>query len=600
MTNKRLLTTLLVLLLALLTAACTGQGGTDEPPTLAPTAEPALPATDEPAQPPTEEPATEEPTTEEPAAAADPLAGTRWDLVQYGPADAPITPISQATANFADGQMTGTTGCNSYFGDYSLDGEKLTIGPGVGQTEMACMEGGVMEQEQAFTSALLSVQSYALSDDALTLTYDGGQLVFAPAVDLTLEGRIWQLSGIAIGNAIMQTWIDPEITALFEEGLLSGYSGCNQYNAQYTLDGEVVTVGPIATTRRACEEERTERELEYLTALEKVTGYEISRDSLRLLDANGQLALMFVPAEAPAEGISLAELGNAMFLTDMTAEGTATLVDGEFRAPAAPGSAAEIVITLLDHVASGDLDADGAVETVAMLAASGGGTGTFYSLHVMERQGEAIVDVATTYVGDRIVVNSLNVASNGLIELDAVKQGPEDPLCCPSERVLERYALANGELIFVESLPIDDASVPGAAVPGGLDGFVAVLQEAIQARDLGVLQSLMADPFAFGAYASEWVSLAPSEAIEGFRQEHLPEGASIAFSPPETDLASLLGGIPPASLLGPEANVALVLHSTGWGQDGEEEVMLFLTEREDGQYRLAAFLYAPFGFDLSP
>jgi hypothetical protein len=166
--------------------------------------------------------------------------------------------------------------------------------------------------------------------------------------------------------------------------------------------------------------------------------------------------------------------------------------------------------------------------------------------------------------------------------------------------VLQRYALADGELMLVESLPVDDASTPGTAVPGGLDGFVTVLQEAIQARNFDVLQSLLADPFAFGAYASEWVSLAPSEVIEGLRQEHLPEGADIAYSPPETDLAALLGGIPPASLLGPDANVARVLHSTGWGQDGEEEVMLFITEREDGQYQLAAFLYAPIGFDLSP
>jgi heat shock protein HslJ len=43
----------------------------------------------------------------------------------------------------------------------------------------------------------------------------------------------------------------------------------------------------------SCEDDRNQRETEFLTALESVTGYTISRDTLTLTDAGGNALLIF-------------------------------------------------------------------------------------------------------------------------------------------------------------------------------------------------------------------------------------------------------------------------------------------------------------------
>ncbi len=419
----------LISLFALLLAACNAIGGGEPLPTEAPTAAPPPPPTEAP--PPTAVPPTAAP-TDTPAAAPDPLAGTRWDLIGYGPAGGQA-PASPATADFADGQIRGTTGCNQYFGGYRLDGETIAIGP-VGQTEMACMEEGVMAQEAAFTAALGAATRYALAGDSLTIDYDGGQLIFAPAEDLALEGRVWQSNGIVEGDGIGFQAGDERITAQFVDGQLTGFGGCNQYSAGYELDGQALTMGPIISTKMFCEG-ASDREAQYLGLLERVAGYEVDRESLRLVNADGEMLLGFVPA-----------------------------------------------------VESGEMETD-------------------------------------------------------------------------------------PELVV----------------------FVTGLQDAIAARAFETLEALMVDPVGFGAWRSEWQTLTPAEVIEGLRQVHLPGGAVIQFSPPETDLMAMLDGIDPTQMLGPDWDVARVVHSSGW-REGGEEMMIFVVRQADGSLAIGAWLYAPDGF----
>lgn len=50
------------------------------------------------------------------------------------------------------GRASGFAGCNRYFADYQLDGDKLTLGP-VGSTKRLC-DQGAMAIEDAFLAAL--------------------------------------------------------------------------------------------------------------------------------------------------------------------------------------------------------------------------------------------------------------------------------------------------------------------------------------------------------------------------------------------------------------------------------------------------------------
>ena len=70
-------------------------------------------------------------------------------------------------------RVRGFSGCNSFFGQYTLDGEKLTFSA-LGSTMMACPEG--MEQEQAFLGALGSTDTFKLNGLVLDL-YSGDQRV---------------------------------------------------------------------------------------------------------------------------------------------------------------------------------------------------------------------------------------------------------------------------------------------------------------------------------------------------------------------------------------------------------------------------------------
>jgi heat shock protein HslJ len=109
----------------------------------------------------------------------DPLNGTAWSLASID-GSAPLTGTTQ-TAAFAAGKISGSGGCNSYGGSYSLDGSSIQIKDLV-STLIACTDPqGAMDQESAFLSGLGSAQSYELSTDKLQiLTSDGKTLVFVP------------------------------------------------------------------------------------------------------------------------------------------------------------------------------------------------------------------------------------------------------------------------------------------------------------------------------------------------------------------------------------------------------------------------------------
>lgn len=99
---------------------------------------------------------------------------TAWTLNSLNPADFTIT------ANFANGQISGTSAVNSYSGPYKLgpDGS-FSVGP-IATTEMAGPEPA-MRAESAYQTLLGQARSCKMAADTLTL-YDAGgnpSLIFA-------------------------------------------------------------------------------------------------------------------------------------------------------------------------------------------------------------------------------------------------------------------------------------------------------------------------------------------------------------------------------------------------------------------------------------
>ncbi len=108
----------------------------------------------------------------------DPLNGTTWILTSIDN-KLPIEKTS-VTVEFTDGKIGGSSGCNSYGGSYEIKGEKITT-DSIAMTLMACVDPGVMEQEQAFLGYIQDAQTFKLSEGQLQIfRSDGKSLTFIP------------------------------------------------------------------------------------------------------------------------------------------------------------------------------------------------------------------------------------------------------------------------------------------------------------------------------------------------------------------------------------------------------------------------------------
>jgi heat shock protein HslJ len=228
------------------------------------------------------------------------LEGTSWILTALNGA-APL-PDTTITASFeADGNLSGSDGCNRYGANYEVDGDKITITPGM-STMMACPDP-VMEQAGEYMAALTLAISYQIQGDTLELLDAGGNALatFAPQ-PTSLPGTSWTVIGYNNGKGgVVSVIIGTELTAVFGgDGTLSGSAGCNNYTASYEADDDGnISIGPAATTRMMCSEPEgiMEQETEYLAALETAATYNIEGERLQLRTAEGSLAADFTVAK---------------------------------------------------------------------------------------------------------------------------------------------------------------------------------------------------------------------------------------------------------------------------------------------------------------
>jgi heat shock protein HslJ len=107
-----------------------------------------------------------------------------------------------------------------------------------------------------------------------------------------LEGTNWQLTnvaGAADGSAIPSMKAD----LVLQGDTASGFGGCNHFTTTYTLDGSALSFGEPTSTMMACDEALMSFESVYLGALPTVAGYQITGDTLELLNGTGSAALTY-------------------------------------------------------------------------------------------------------------------------------------------------------------------------------------------------------------------------------------------------------------------------------------------------------------------
>ncbi len=103
------------------------------------------------------------------------LEGVNWVLAR-------TIPGTEITAVFDGGQLSGSAGCNNYFGTYvtgsSRDKNTISVSE-LGTTRMMCAEE-IMEQESEYLAALQSATNYSIEGARLEITSPDTRLAYSP------------------------------------------------------------------------------------------------------------------------------------------------------------------------------------------------------------------------------------------------------------------------------------------------------------------------------------------------------------------------------------------------------------------------------------
>jgi heat shock protein HslJ len=107
-----------------------------------------------------------------------------------------------------------------------------------------------------------------------------------------LDGVPW----VHVAGVDVDGWEDAPPSATFEDGRLTGSTGCNRYSGEYTAGDGTLEIRALALTRMACGPPADEVERVFVAAIERVEGWRVEGDELVLLDGDGDEVLRFAAA----------------------------------------------------------------------------------------------------------------------------------------------------------------------------------------------------------------------------------------------------------------------------------------------------------------
>lgn len=189
------------------------------------------------------------------------LAGTRWVATQMFLGGAPVAfvPNAEPTIDFNDDGRSfgGSTGCNSFFGEYQIGGGTISFG-GMGQTEMACEEP-LMTQESNVMNVFADAGIYTIENGILTIGQLGGSaLQFEDRAvafpDAELTGTQWIADTVITGQAAATLAPGSEVTLFIDPAASEarGLASCNNFTASVEWGRTQLTFGQTSVTEKAC------------------------------------------------------------------------------------------------------------------------------------------------------------------------------------------------------------------------------------------------------------------------------------------------------------------------------------------------------------
>jgi heat shock protein HslJ len=127
--------------------------------------------------------------------------------------------------------------------------------------------------------------NYYINSERLQIWQNNRLIISDNALEARLGAKIvdlnntqWQLViWEKVGEQNMTPLPNSNITLNFTaDGKVNGYAGCNNYMGGFTIEGEVIKMGPLASTMKACEEDLMNQEMQFTSALANITRYKIN------------------------------------------------------------------------------------------------------------------------------------------------------------------------------------------------------------------------------------------------------------------------------------------------------------------------------------
>lgn len=231
-----------------------------------------------------------------------------WVLKTFNGQDAKNTftgALPTLIFDFKEMKISGTGGCNSYSGSFSLEKDILTA-PNIVSTQMLCLND-IPEHKYFIELAKpssISVENGILSltdsGNSVTLEFEKGQIPVEKAKAFSVEqlSGTWNLKTIegAAASTVFggENATIPNVTFDIEKKIASGKSGCNSYGSAFTLSGNTLMISQLAATQMVCP--NLEGESKFIRNLSDTTEVSVSDTNMLIIMKGGAAVLEFEKA----------------------------------------------------------------------------------------------------------------------------------------------------------------------------------------------------------------------------------------------------------------------------------------------------------------
>lgn len=225
---------------------------------------------------------------------ADVLTNILWEL---SPADDDEI-VSSANQNkihlmlnSSDNSITGFSGCNLFYGFYSLESENRINFSRISTSNQNCADKEY--NEELFLQKLETTTHYSIKGETLTFkneTETLNQFTKSNHYPNDIEEKHWKLKIVNGKEVSMSKYQEREIFFRLksDENIAVGFSGCNHFQGAYTLDAlNKIHFNPMSSTKRACPNLDID-EAEVFKIFELADNYLINNNILLLKAKDGQ------------------------------------------------------------------------------------------------------------------------------------------------------------------------------------------------------------------------------------------------------------------------------------------------------------------------